>query len=173
MRCFLVIVAAGLAVTTPAMAQRAFKPFVPISKPVRPGANPALAVYPDLTTYFQSAMFFEDFPRRYALSQGPAVMYVPVPVLPPPPPPPEEDPERAKVTVQVPLTAEVFIQGEKLKQNGATRVFYSPPLDPSLRYRYQVLVRWNQNGKLAERKLDVSVAAGEHPVLMVLAPVSK
>ena len=178
MRRYLVIAAVLLLGATPVLAQRAivpipFRPYVPPQpRPFIPGGIPALGIYPDLTSYFQSAMFYGDFPREYALSLGPMPLTLPPP-LPPRRLPPELDPERAKLTLQVPLTAEVFIDGMKLKQNGATRKFLSPKLQSGLRFRYQVLVTWSDGQKPVERSLDVSVAAGERPVLVVLAPLAK
>ena len=94
-------------------------------------------------------------------------------VVPPPPPPPALDPTQAKVTLHVPETAEVFIEGEKLKQNGPTREFVSPPLPEGQRFVYAVLVRWSDGKKPLERKLNVTVGAGDRPVLLVMNPLAR
>lgn len=157
----------ALVLTGSAWAQArpvAVQPYVPPRpKPVAPG-NPALAIYPNLQKYFQSAMFFGDFQRRYdltridprSLDEDPA------------PPIPTVDLSRAKVTLHVPITAEVWIEGQKMEQLGAERAFHSPPLDAGRSYRYRVVVKWSDNGKPREQTLVIPVRAGETPVIMVM-----
>jgi len=162
------LVSNGLALAAPPVQ---FRPYVPPQpKPTPPMGLPALSIYPNLPTYFASGMFFQDFPRRYAETLPPVLL--PAPPL-PPPLAPEADPARAKVTLQVPETAEVFIEGEKLKQIGAQREFYSPQLPEGQRFVYQVLVRWSDGQRPLERKLSVTVGRGEKPVLLVMNPLAK
>jgi uncharacterized protein (TIGR03000 family) len=174
MRHFLLVVAAVLLGNQLAMAAPpvSVKPYVPPQpKPTPPMGIPALNIYPDLPTYFASAFFYQDFPRRYA-EMFPLAL-VPMQPLQPLPLAPEDDPARAKVTLQVPETAEVFIDGEKLKLNGAQREFYSPPLPEGQRFAYQVLVRWSDGQRPLERKLSVTVGRGEKPMLLVMNPLAK
>jgi uncharacterized protein (TIGR03000 family) len=148
-----------------------FKPYVPPTAVGAPLGQPALAIFPDLATYYAFAPFYRGFPQAYAATQP--VQYVPVPVdYTPPPPDPASDPERAKVTLQVPQTAEVFVEGQKINQIGSTREFLSPPLEAGHRYHYAVVVRFSDKGKTVEKKFDVPVRAGDRPVLMVVAPTA-
>ncbi len=66
----------------------------------------------------------------------------------------------AEIQVRVPADAELWFNGAKTQQGGATRVFESPPLEPGARYAYDVKARWTEGGKAVERTLRVPVTAG-------------
>jgi uncharacterized protein (TIGR03000 family) len=67
---------------------------------------------------------------------------------------------RAHIWLRVPADAEVWFEGEKTKQTGTLRYFFSPPLPASQKHTYQVRVRWTQDGKPVERKERIDVRAG-------------
>jgi len=67
---------------------------------------------------------------------------------------------RAHVWLRVAADAEVWFEGDKTKQTGTLRYFFSPPLPPGQKHTYDVRVRWNQDGKPVERKQRIEVSAG-------------
>jgi uncharacterized protein (TIGR03000 family) len=60
----------------------------------------------------------------------------------------------------VPGNAEVWFDGEKTTSTGTNRQFRSPPLTPGQRYRYEVRVRWVENGREVTQTQQVVVSAG-------------
>jgi uncharacterized protein (TIGR03000 family) len=68
---------------------------------------------------------------------------------------------RAHIWLRVPADAEVWFEGNKTKQTGTQRYFFSPPLAGGKKYSYQVQVRWSKDGKPAERKQQIDVRAGD------------
>ena len=55
--------------------------------------------------------------------------------------------DRAVVTVNVPADAKLWFDGVPTQSTGAMRHFDSPPLIPGHRYTYDIVARWNQNGR--------------------------
>jgi uncharacterized protein (TIGR03000 family) len=137
-----------------------------------PGTVGAIAVYPDPTRgYYGTARFFAKFWTAVENKFGrmgeelePELVMVPLD--------PRLDPTRARLTLHVPATAEVFVEGEKMKGLGATRELVSPPLEPGRTYRYAIAVRWPEGNKLREQTFNVPVRAGDTPALLVLGPLS-
>lgn len=78
----------------------------------------------------------------------------------------------ALIEVRVPANAEVFVDGNKTQQTGATRLFESPPLKQGSRYAYEVEAKWMDNGKMVEQKRKVVVQAGERSQADFLQPVT-
>jgi uncharacterized protein (TIGR03000 family) len=68
-------------------------------------------------------------------------------------------PNEAQIRLRVPANAEVWFDGQKTNQTGTVRNFYSPPLTPGQSYRYQVRVRWMQDGRPVEQERIVRVRA--------------
>jgi uncharacterized protein (TIGR03000 family) len=66
------------------------------------------------------------------------------------------------VEVQVPAGAEVWFDGDKTSQTGASRVFRSPALRPGVSYLYLVRAKWKDNGHDVEQVQGVTVHAGEN-----------
>jgi uncharacterized protein (TIGR03000 family) len=66
----------------------------------------------------------------------------------------------AEIRVRVPEGAELWFNGAKTQQDGAVRRFESPPLEPGMRYAYNVKARWTEGGKEVEKTLHVPVTAG-------------
>ncbi len=57
----------------------------------------------------------------------------------------------ATITVRVPADAELFFDGMPTKSKGVERVFATPPLDAARTFHYNVLARWQEQGKTVER----------------------
>jgi uncharacterized protein (TIGR03000 family) len=67
----------------------------------------------------------------------------------------------ANLVVEVPENAEIWFDGNKTAQTGASRNFVSPPLVPGRMYTYEIRARWKDNGRAAEQTQIVMVRAGE------------
>ncbi|HEY7156857.1 MAG TPA: TIGR03000 domain-containing protein [Gemmataceae bacterium] len=65
----------------------------------------------------------------------------------------------AQVLVIVPENAEVWFEGEKTRQTGSQRKFWSPVLTPGKTYSYKVKARWQENGKPVEQTRTIDVSA--------------
>jgi len=98
----------------------------------------------------------------------PAPVYVQPPAVDPappaavmPPPTPAPDTNVAQVTVNVPLDCQVWIQGVKTTQIGATRRFVSPQLEPGKTYHYDFRFTYADEGKETTRNEKIEVHAGD------------
>jgi len=78
----------------------------------------------------------------------------------------------AMVEVHVPANAQVWIEGDLTRQQGAVRVFKSPPLQIGKSFSYDVKARWMENGKPVEREKQVHVEAGELSVVNFTTPAT-
>jgi len=78
------------------------------------------------------------------------------------------DPTVAKLTLQAPTGAEVWLNDKKVEMNG-TKSFVSPALKPDDTYTFAVRVTWMENGKSVEEKRTLVVKAGEFQQLQYLA----
>src|SRR6185437_6223116 len=71
----------------------------------------------------------------------------------------------AQITVHMPIgapaDAKLFLNGEPTTQTGDKRVFVTPSLEIGKNYQYEVVVRWQENGKPIERSRKVSVTGGD------------
>jgi uncharacterized protein (TIGR03000 family) len=67
----------------------------------------------------------------------------------------------AQFTIEVPASAELYLEGVKTKQTGPSRMFVSPRLNPGQQYVYEVRARWIENGQPVEQKSNVVVTAGQ------------
>jgi uncharacterized protein (TIGR03000 family) len=70
----------------------------------------------------------------------------------------------ARITLNVPVDAEVWFDGVKTRQAGPTREFVSPPLTPGQSYTYRVRARWTENGRPVEQERDIRVRANQQTV---------
>jgi uncharacterized protein (TIGR03000 family) len=69
---------------------------------------------------------------------------------------------RARVRVEVPSsTAQVWIEGQAMTQQGTVRNFDTPPLETGNRYVYSVRARWLQNGVEKDQTKDVRFQPGQ------------
>jgi uncharacterized protein (TIGR03000 family) len=71
----------------------------------------------------------------------------------------------ARFTIEVPADAEVFLEGTRTKQTGASRTFVSPPLAAGKQYVYEVRARWTENGQVVEQSRNLIVSAGARLVI--------
>jgi uncharacterized protein (TIGR03000 family) len=185
MRAFPLGAACVLLLAGSAFAQRVSLPIAPVppATPLRPfvppmnlrftpGPNPYPGLYPTAQDYLNSAYFYGGFPEAY-VDRYPPAPFPAEPSPPPPPPDPSNDPSRAKITLKVPLTAEVYVEGNRLEQNGAVRQIVTPQLEPGRRYYYEVSVRWLSEGQVVEQRMELGFRAGDRPVVMVMRPVQK
>lgn len=69
---------------------------------------------------------------------------------------------RARLVIQVPPGARLFIEGTPAKQTAeVVRLFDSPPLDPNETYSYTLKATWMDSGKEVTNEKTVSVRAGQ------------
>lgn len=96
----------------------------------------------------------------------------------PPPPPPAHfvnvpnvaaHGNRAFIDVQVPRDAELWIQGIRMQQTGATRRFTSPELDPARTFTYDIKASWRENGREMTASRQLSVRAGDQVSITLLS----
>ncbi len=66
----------------------------------------------------------------------------------------------ALLQVQVPLDAEVWLEGRKMRSTGMRRHYRSPPLDPAKGYVYEVRARWLFDGKPVEDVRHIAIRGG-------------
>jgi uncharacterized protein (TIGR03000 family) len=71
--------------------------------------------------------------------------------------PPRDD--AAHLLIQVPADAELWFDGVKTQKTGTEREFVSPTLTPGKDYTYDVRARWNQDGRVVEKKRTLHVHA--------------
>jgi uncharacterized protein (TIGR03000 family) len=70
-------------------------------------------------------------------------------------------PNRAHIYVNVPATAQVFINDTAMRQKGARREFMTPPLPPNdTGYTYEVTARWTEDSKEHRAKRTIRVTPG-------------
>ena len=75
------------------------------------------------------------------------------------PPPSDDADSRALLLVQVPATAEVWLEGRQGKQTGPSRTFRTPPLEQGVEYEYEVRARWPADDRVVDRTRRVKVRA--------------
>lgn len=77
----------------------------------------------------------------------------------------------AVIAVSVPENAEVFLEGERMKEKGSVRRFASPELTPGKSYVYTVRAKWSAGGKDFDETMSVPVKAGDRKSVAFLAGV--
>ena len=65
------------------------------------------------------------------------------------------------LSVKVPQSAEVRVDGRPTTQTGTDRTFESPPLEAGVRYTYTVTARWVERGQVVEVSREVTGTPGE------------
>jgi uncharacterized protein (TIGR03000 family) len=70
------------------------------------------------------------------------------------------DPCEAYICVEVPMNAEVWLEGQPTTQAGTKRVFKSPPLSANQRFSYQVRAKWLDHGQQREQTQTIDVQGG-------------
>jgi uncharacterized protein (TIGR03000 family) len=68
----------------------------------------------------------------------------------------------AKITVYgMPAEAEIFFDGKSTTQTGGQRDYFTPPLEIGQTYEYELVARWQENGKEVKRSRRVSMTGGD------------
>jgi uncharacterized protein (TIGR03000 family) len=80
-------------------------------------------------------------------------------------------PNSAVVRVLTAPDAQIWFDGVAMTQTGAVRTFETPDLQPGEKYRYDVKVRYVDNGVPVERERRISVSAG-HTATADLTPAA-
>jgi uncharacterized protein (TIGR03000 family) len=75
-------------------------------------------------------------------------------------PPADASDNRAHVSVNVPVGAQLWFEGTLTTATGTTRRFESPPLVPGKEYRYEVRAQWTEQGRKVSQTQHVDVYAG-------------
>jgi uncharacterized protein (TIGR03000 family) len=70
-------------------------------------------------------------------------------------------PTRARLIVEVPADAKLFIDGHPMKTTAAVRAFNTPELEPGQLYYYEVKAEVMRDGKLVSQTKRVILKAGE------------
>jgi uncharacterized protein (TIGR03000 family) len=67
----------------------------------------------------------------------------------------------ARIVVQLPADAVLFVDGVRLQAGGPTRIIETPPLDPNERYSYTLRMETTRDGVARKTSKRVTFAAGE------------
>lgn len=68
--------------------------------------------------------------------------------------------------------AEVFLNGQKMKTTGATRVFQTPELDQGKKFLYDVTAKFTRDGRTVTEERTVEVTAGGNTVVDFTRPAA-
>jgi len=93
--------------------------------------------------------------------EPPASLETPAPPVAPPSTMTPVNQTSGLLTIWVPATAKVYINGLETKSTGSRRRYVSYGLDPSLTYKYEVRVELVRDGRIAEETQTVYLTAGE------------
>lgn len=77
-------------------------------------------------------------------------------------PPPISSDLRAHLRVRLPAAATLWFGTTPSSVLGPIREFQTPPLNPGIRYTYDLKASWNENGQPVIRTQRVEITAGEH-----------
>lgn len=91
----------------------------------------------------------------------PAPLLNPVPATLPQPVPASVSTTSGTIKLQVPPTAEVWVEKQRVEQGGAERVYQTPPLMPGKMEVLSIRARWVEGGREVERFRVVGLRAGE------------
>ncbi len=77
----------------------------------------------------------------------------------------------ARIIVQLPADAHLWLDGQPTQQAGPARIFETPAvLDPGRTYTYHVRAEWTQDGQPVVRERDVTFQAGGQVVVNMNVP---
>ena len=114
--------------------------------------------YDPIVASVPSAAYFTYGNTSYTTeSPSPIPAYVPRMPFAPLPPPMQMT---ALLKVQVPLDAEVWLDGRKMRSMGPMRHYRTPPLDPTREYAYEVRAHWLFDNKPVEDSRHIAIRAG-------------
>lgn len=74
---------------------------------------------------------------------------------------PTEATQTGTIHVQVPESAQVWVEKEQVSGTGADRTFQTPPLAPNKTQLYSVRAKWTEAGREVDQYRVVGVQAGE------------
>lgn len=77
---------------------------------------------------------------------------------------------RATITVHLPESAILVVDGKPTTSTSATRRFYSPPLDPGKTYHYTFEARMERDGKMVKAQRTVDVTANDRRDITINMP---
>jgi uncharacterized protein (TIGR03000 family) len=96
--------------------------------------------------------------------------YIPVPTAPQPALPPAPPPElRARLTLNVPIGARVWLAGNEMDAAATPVILESPVLSEEQSYTFDIKVTWIEGRTTEERTRQVTVPAGESKSLTYVA----
>jgi uncharacterized protein (TIGR03000 family) len=81
-------------------------------------------------------------------------------------------PASTSITLRVPESAEVWIQGKKMDEKGIERRFNLPSLDPRTTHDYDIRVEWTENGRKKSDTAHLNVRAGDQQSITYIAAMS-
>lgn len=81
---------------------------------------------------------------------------------------PNDHPTTARLALQVPFGAEVWLQGQKVEM-GTSRMFESPDLNPGEPFTFDLRVTWMENNKPTEEKRSLTMQPGDFQSLQFIA----
>lgn len=131
---------------------RGYYPGYPYYYPYQPYRYYSYPYYP-----YRSRYYYYDYGPEYSYNvyRVPRARYTPAPAA-------ESIPEDAVLfDLRVPAEAEVWFEGQKTSQTGASRQFVTPALERGYAYTYEIRARWTENGKPVERTRKIKVHAGD------------
>jgi uncharacterized protein (TIGR03000 family) len=121
-------------------------------------------------SYYYGGYYGYDTPFYGGGYYGPNIdpIYVPVPVVPQDPPVAVSGSLPARLTIEFPAPAEVWVNGQKVEGDPATTwALESPVLGPGESYTYRVRARWQANGQTYEYTKEVTLKTGQRSNLTV------
>jgi uncharacterized protein (TIGR03000 family) len=77
---------------------------------------------------------------------------------------------RATITVHLPESATLAVDGKPTTSTSATRHFYSPPLEPGRTYHYTFEARMERDGKTVKAQRSVDVTANDRREITINMP---
>jgi uncharacterized protein (TIGR03000 family) len=83
---------------------------------------------------------------------------------------PDTSGNRATITVHLPESATLTVDGKPTNSTSATRRFYSPPLQPGKTYHYTFQARMDRDGKTVKAERTVDIRAGDRRDITITMP---
>jgi uncharacterized protein (TIGR03000 family) len=110
---------------------------------------------------------YTDYPPEYVPPPLPVTVPMPrpAPVSDPLPPPTQPADLKARLTLNVPTNAQVFLAGKEVDAAATPVILESPELREGQRYSFDLKVVWKERDQTQERKRVVAVDAGDNKSL--------
>jgi uncharacterized protein (TIGR03000 family) len=120
--------------------------------------------------YSYGATYYPDYgvSSTTVVTPEPSISAYPPPAEQAPPPAPVD---AARIVVQLPPSAQLWLDGQVSTQTGAIRTFETPGgLQPGRTYTYKLVAQWVENGVPVTRERDVTFQAGGEIVVNMNVP---